>query len=76
MRFEQDERKNIAHIRNHKLYFRDVPAVFQYLVLIDLDDREDYGEDRWIGIGMLRGIVVRYVFLNLIDKLKKCSYQE
>jgi len=26
------------------------------------DDREDYGEDRWIGIGMIRGHVVVIVF--------------
>jgi uncharacterized DUF497 family protein len=30
--------------------------------LVALDDREDYGEDRWIGIGMLRTrtVVVLY----------------
>ena len=31
-------------------------------MLIDLDDREDYGEDRWLGIGMLRDIPVVIVF--------------
>lgn len=46
MRFEWDERKNLLNIRNHKIDFRDVPQVFQGVVLIDLDDREDYGEER------------------------------
>ena len=27
-----------------------------------LDEREDYGEDRWIGIGILRNIVAVVVF--------------
>lgn len=31
-------------------------------MLVALDEREDYGEDRWIGIGMLKGRVVVVVF--------------
>ena len=31
-------------------------------MLTGLDEREDYEEDRWIGIGLLRGIVVVIVF--------------
>jgi len=62
MRFEWDERKNLLNIRNHKIDFRDVSIVFQGPMLIDLDDREDYGEDRWTGIGMLRDIPVVIVF--------------
>lgn len=27
-----------------------------------VDQRKDYGEDRWIGIGLLRGIAVVVVF--------------
>ena len=62
MRFEWDEHKNLLNIRNHKIDFRDVPQVFQGPMLIDLDDCEDYGEVRWIGIGMLRDIPVVVVF--------------
>ena len=30
---------------------------------VKLDDREDYGEDRWMGIGMMsHGIVVVFIF--------------
>lgn len=35
-------------------------------MLAGLDQREDYGEDRWIGIGLLRGHVVVVVFTELI----------
>ena len=31
-------------------------------MLVALDDREDYGEDRWIGIGMLKTHVVIVVY--------------
>jgi uncharacterized protein len=30
-----------------------VPRIFEAPLLTDLDDRADYGEERWIGIGML-----------------------
>ena len=33
-----------------------------------LDQREDYGEDRWIGIGLLRGIPVVIVFTEPDDE--------
>jgi hypothetical protein len=31
-------------------------------MLTELDDREDYGEDRWVGIGLLEARVVVIVF--------------
>jgi len=31
-------------------------------MLVELDEREDYGEERWIGMGFLRDIVVVVVF--------------
>ncbi|MEG3956759.1 BrnT family toxin [Microcoleus sp. herbarium2] len=33
--------------------FADVPAMFDGEMLIDLDDRFDYREDRWFAIGFL-----------------------
>ena len=62
MLFEWDEDKNRANIQKHKIDFADVPAVFSGLMLVELDEREDYGEERWIGIGFLRDIVVVVVF--------------
>ncbi|MBC8447217.1 MAG: BrnT family toxin [Chloroflexi bacterium] len=62
MRFEWDEEKNAVNIRRHKIDFADVPLVFNGPMLVELDEREDYGEDRWIGIGILRNIVAVVVF--------------
>ena len=59
MQFEWDEGKNLANIRKHKIDFADVPAMFEEPMLIELDDRFDYGEDRWMGIGFLdNGVAV------------------
>ncbi|MEG4503646.1 BrnT family toxin [Microcoleus sp. F6_B4] len=59
MQFEWDEAKNLENIRKHQIDFVDVPAMFDGEMLIELDDRFDYGEDRWFGIGFLgSGIAV------------------
>lgn len=59
MQFEWDEAKNIENIRKHKIDFADVPTMFDGSMLIELDDRFDYGEDRWFGIGFLgNGVAV------------------
>ena len=64
MRFEWDEVKNRANIRKHGLDFAEAWEVFSMPMLVALDDREDYGEDRWIGIGMLKSRVVAVVYIE------------
>jgi hypothetical protein len=51
MKFAWDEQKNQSNIRKHGFSFADAWEIFAAPMLIDLDDRFDYGEDRWIGIG-------------------------
>lgn len=53
MQFEWDESKNLENIRKHEIDFADVSAMFDSEMLIELDDRFDYGEDRSLGIGFL-----------------------
>jgi uncharacterized protein len=53
MQFEWDEIKNLENIRKHQINFADVSTMFTKDMLIELDDRLDYGEDRWMGIGFL-----------------------
>ena len=64
MRFEWDERKNALNVSRHKIDFADVPLVFNGPMVVGYDDREDYGEDRWIGIGLLRNTVIVVVFIE------------
>ena len=53
MQFEWDEAKNIENIRKHRIDFADVPPMFNQPMLMELDQRLNYGEDRWFGIGFL-----------------------
>ena len=59
MQFEWDEEKNLENIRKHEIDFANVPEIFEGSMLTELDDRIDYGEDRWFGIGFLgNGIAI------------------
>lgn len=60
MKFDWDETKNQSNIIKHGLDFADAQQVISggFPFLSRLDTRQDYGEDRWVGIGMLGEIVV------------------
>ena len=63
MQFEWDDNKNSENIRKHGLDFTDAWQVFENPLFVKLDDRTDYGEDRWTGVGMMyNGIVIVLVF--------------
>ncbi|MCH8511907.1 MAG: BrnT family toxin [Kiritimatiellae bacterium] len=68
MKFEWDEEKNNQNITKHGIDFRDVVEMFHHPMLTQLDTRRDYGEDRWIGIGLLKNIVAVTVFLEWEDE--------
>jgi hypothetical protein len=62
MRFEWDENKRRENIRKHGFDFVDAWKIFTIPMLTNLDEREDYGEERCIGIGMLDASIVVVVF--------------
>ncbi|MDI6791866.1 MAG: BrnT family toxin [bacterium] len=62
MRFEWDKEKNEVNIRKHGIDFSDAPEIFDGPILIWLDTRQDYGEDRWCAIGITNGRIVKVVF--------------
>lgn len=62
MNFDWDDNKNLENIRKHGFDFADAWEVFESPMITRLDTREDYGEDRWIGLGFLGNRVVVVVF--------------
>ena len=68
MKFEWDEQKNQANIVKHELDFADVSKVFRLPLRVCLYERQDYEEDRWIGIGILDGRVVVIIFQKIDDQ--------
>ncbi len=64
MKFEWDENKNEANIRKRWIDFNDIPEIFDGPMIINIDDRFDYNEERYIGIGVLRNIIAVVVFVE------------
>ena len=62
MQFEWDEQKNRVNIQKHGIDFADAVELFASPMLTALDDREDYGEDRWIGLGRVKARVLVVVY--------------
>ena len=62
MLFEWDDAKNERNIQQHSIDFLDVPALFDGPMLTERDGRMDYGEDRWVSIGMLSTVTAVVVW--------------
>ena len=76
------EAKNRADIRKHGLDLADAEEMFRGVLVVDPDIREDYGEKRWAGLGMIRGRTAYVVFTEReseairIISLRKASRRE
>ena len=82
MRFEWDERKNQINRAKYGFDFADAYLVFNMPMVVELDARENYGEDRYIGIGLLQGRVVVVIYtephektIRIISLRKALSYE-
>ncbi len=84
MEFEWDEEKNATNIEKHGFDFADGEELFsgKCTFLYAADEEEDYGEERWRGIGTIRGRVVTVTFTerrpNVIRfiSLRKANQEE
>ena len=68
MKFDQDKNKNAINIQKHGIDFVDVIDVFNHPMLTMIDNRANYEEERWIGIGWLKsliGVVIPVVIQNV-----------
>jgi uncharacterized DUF497 family protein len=67
MIFEWDEAKNRINIRKHGFHFAEAAEMFNGPLLVRPDTREDYGEPRWIGSGMIKGRLASVAFAERPD---------
>ncbi len=64
MKFEWDEAKNESNLEKHGLDFEDAAKLFDGPILVTLDTGQDYGEERWLGLGLIehRAVVAAYTY--------------
>jgi uncharacterized DUF497 family protein len=67
VRFEWDDAKNIINIRKHGIDFIDAKDIFKHPMLTLIDEREDYLEERWIGIGWMKSLLGVVVYVERHD---------
>jgi hypothetical protein len=56
--FAWDEAKRLTNLRKHGIDFRDAQKIFRGFTLTAEDDRESYGERRFLTLGLLDDQVV------------------
>jgi hypothetical protein len=89
MIIEWDENKRRANIRKHGFDFAEAEEMFRGALLVRRgallvrpDTREDYGEKRWIAIGMIQGRLAFVAFAECphdtirIISLRKANHEE
>ena len=81
MNFEWDEEKSRRNLEKHSLHFGDAELVFSGRTITFKDDRNDYGENRFITLGELKNRVVIIVhtqrsILTRIISMRKANERE
>jgi hypothetical protein len=77
LEFEWDEAKARTNLKKHRVSFLTGAAVFSNERLERIDDREDYGELRWVALGRVDGDVYRVVFTRRgEDRIRLISAQK
>ena len=62
MEFEWDENKRRINLQTHNLDFANAHLAFTKSAFVIPDDREDYGENRYILLGLMRERIVVIAF--------------
>ena len=76
MKFGWDEAKRQTNLSSHKLDFADAEVVFSGITFTFEDDRFEYGEDRFITLGLLREIVVVIAHAERNDTVRVISMRK
>lgn len=88
MKYEWDEKKQVSNIEKHGLSFADALPVFEDpLAVTTLDERYDYGENRYNIVGVVKGFIVcvtftyrnhnvRIISARIAHKKERASYEQ
>ena len=76
MELEWDEAKREDNLTKHGLDFAIALELFADYFMEWLDVSQDYSEDRWVALGMIRGVVVVLVYAERNGKLRPISFRK
>lgn len=70
MKFEWDEEKRLSNIAKHGFDFVGIETVFEGETTTVLDNRFDYGEERFVTFGLFDGRVVAVTHTETDDLIR------
>ena len=76
MRFTWSDSKRKSNLQQHGLGFIDAPRVFDGLIYTYEDDRFDYSEQRFVTLGVLKGVVVSIVHTETPRQIRIISFRK
>jgi uncharacterized protein len=76
MNFTWDDAKRQSNLSKHGLDFADAATVFAGPLVLFEDRRQDYGEQRMIGIGSLDNVVVLIVHVESGETIRLISMRK
>ena len=81
MKISYDPQKREKTLAERGLDFEDAPQLFGGDLYEEVDDRRNYGEVRWLAVGLLSGRLVMVVWtprgdVRHIISMRKCNERE
>ena len=76
MRFIWHELKRQTNLKKHELDFEAAEIVFNGPTFTFEDSRVDYGEQRWVTLGLWKENVVVIVHTETVDEIRIISMRE
>lgn len=76
MKFEWDEAKRRLNLRRHGIDFVGIEQAFAGATLTILDDRFEYGEERFVTFAVLEGRVVAIVHTETEEVIRIISVRK
>lgn len=68
IRFEWDQAKNLSNRRKHGVSFEEASQVFHDPLCVSVGDRIEGGEQRWVTIGWVGGLLLLMVAHTLKEE--------
>lgn len=74
MRYTHDPKKKAANLKKHGFDFDDAPLVIESGRIVTFEDRRfEYGEQRFVTLGVLRGEVVAIATAETDEEIRVIS---